>query len=580
MIRELRKTSFSPPITLSLFLFSLSLAFRKKDARPSSPEKHVGRSRKKTPPNRRWDRRAFGTVGVSRKSSSEGTNRVLFFLCLHGERLKVFSLSSSCPPPLKKNQNPKPATSLPFFSPIFVILDWILSKVGVHLGVGRSTRHLRIKPTKEEASFRKEDRLHERGTPREKRDEEEKEKRMLSQTIASASSSSSSSPSAASLASRRSVKNASLKKMSSRNMERNRKATDRRRGVVQTCAKKTEDGPRVCIAGVTGAVGQEFLRVLKQRDFPYSEMKMLASARSAGKKVEFDGETYTTEELTESSFDNMDIALFSAGGSISKKFGPIAVEKGCFVVDNSSAFRMTEGVPLVIPEVNPEAMSGMKVGFGKGGIIANPNCSTIIALMATTAIQRKVGIERMVVSTYQAASGAGAQAMAELEQQTKELVNEGEIKTKDIFPWGYAFNLFSHNAPMMDNGYNEEEMKMVNETKKIWNTDDITIAATCIRVPVMRAHAESINLTLKNELSEEEARQLISDFPGASLIDDRANNRFPMPSDASDQDDCFVGRIRRDISQKGNKGLELFVCGDQIRKGAAQNAVQVAELLL
>ena len=394
-----------------------------------------------------------------------------------------------------------------------------------------------------------------------------------------ASASASSSASAASLASRRSVKNASLKKMS-RNMERNRKATDRRRGVVQTCAKKTEDGPRVCIAGVTGAVGQEFLRVLKQRDFPYSEMKMLASARSAGKKVEFDGETYTTEELTESSFDNMDIALFSAGGSISKKFGPIAVEKGCFVVDNSSAFRMTEGVPLVIPEVNPEAMSGMKVGSGKGGIIANPNCSTIIALMATTAIQRKVGIERMVVSTYQAASGAGAQAMAELEQQTKELVNEGEIKTKDIFPWGYAFNLFSHNAPMMDNGYNEEEMKMVNETKKIWNTDDITIAATCIRVPVMRAHAESINLTLKNELSEEDARQLISDFPGASLIDDRANNRFPMPSDASDQDDCFVGRIRRDISQKGNKGLELFVCGDQIRKGAAQNAVQVAELLL
>ena len=313
-----------------------------------------------------------------------------------------------------------------------------------------------------------------------------------------------------------------MKKMSPRNMERNSKATDRRRGVVQTCAKKTEDGPRVCIAGVTGAVGQEFLRVLKQRDFPYSEMKMLASARSAGKKVEFDGETYTTEELTESSFDNMDIALFSAGGSISKKFGPIAVEKGCFVVDNSSAFRMTEGVPLVIPEVNPEAMSGMKVGSGKGGIIANPNCSTIIALMATTAIQRKVGIERMVVSTYQAASGAGArQAMAELEQQTKELVSEGEIKTKEIFPWGYAFNLFSHNAPMMDNGYNEEEMKMVNETKKIWNTDDITIAATCIRVPVMRAHAESINLTLKNELSEEDARQLISDFPGASLIDDR-----------------------------------------------------------
>ena len=245
-----------------------------------------------------------------------------------------------------------------------------------------------------------------------------------------------------------------------------------------------------------------------------------------GKEVEFDGETYTTEELTETSFDNMDIALFSAGGSISKKFGPIAVEKGCYVVDNSSAFRMTEGVPLVIPEVNPEAMAGMKIGSGKGGIIANPNCSTIIALMATTAIQRKVGIERMVVSTYQAASGAGAQAMAELEQQTRELVNDGEVKTKEIFPWGYAFNLFSHNAPMMDNGYNEEEMKMVKETKKIWNTDDISICATCIRVPVMRAHAESINLTLKNDLSEEEARKIISEFPGVSLIDDRANNRF------------------------------------------------------
>ena len=338
-----------------------------------------------------------------------------------------------------------------------------------------------------------------------------------------------------------------------------------RRNVVQTFAKKTPDGPRVCIAGVTGAVGQEFLRVLKQRDFPYSEMKMLASSRSAGKEVEFDGETYTTEELTETSFDNMDIALFSAGGSISKKFGPIAVEKGCYVVDNSSAFRMTEGVPLVIPEVNPEAMAGMKIGSGKGGIIANPNCSTIIALMATTAIQRKVGIERMVVSTYQAASGAGAQAMAELEQQTRELVNDGEVKTKEIFPWGYAFNLFSHNAPMMDNGYNEEEMKMVKETKKIWNTDDISICATCIRVPVMRAHAESINLTLKNDLSEEEARKIISEFPGVSLIDDRANNRFPMPSDASDQDDCFVGRIRRDISQKGNKGLELFVCGNKKR---------------
>ena len=352
-----------------------------------------------------------------------------------------------------------------------------------------------------------------------------------------------------------------------------------RRNVVQTFAKKTPDGPRVCIAGVTGAVGQEFLRVLKQRDFPYSEMKMLASSRSAGKEVEFDGETYTTEELTETSFDNMDIALFSAGGSISKKFGPIAVEKGCYVVDNSSAFRMTDGVPLVIPEVNPEAMAHLKLG-GKAGIIANPNCSTIIALMAVTPIHRAVGVERIVVSTYQAASGAGALAMKELEQQTREVVNDGECKTMEIFQWQYAFNLFSHNAPMTENGYNEEEMKMVKETRKIWDFKDVNITATCIRVPVMRAHAESINLTLKNPLDEVKAKEILSSAAGVSIIDDRAANRFPTPLDATDNDDVYVGRIRQDISQPNNKGLDLFVCGDQIKKGAALNAVQCAELLL
>jgi len=348
---------------------------------------------------------------------------------------------------------------------------------------------------------------------------------------------------------------------------------------VRVEAKKTADGPKVVIAGITGAVGQEFLRVLKERDFPYSSMKMLASARSAGSKVDFDGETYIVEELTDSSFDGQDIALFSAGGSISKKFAPIAVEKGCHVVDNSSAFRMTEGVPLVIPEVNPEAMSHLKIG-GKAGIVANPNCSTIIALMAVTPIHRAVGVERMVVSTYQAASGAGALAMKELETQTRELVNDGEVKTMEIFKWQYAFNLFSHNAPMTENGYNEEEMKMVKETRKIWNFNDVNITATCIRVPVMRAHAESINLTLKNPLDEKQAKDILSKAEGVSLIDDRANNRFPTPLDASDQDDVYVGRIRQDISQSGNKGLDIFVCGDQIKKGAALNAVQCAELLL
>jgi len=344
-------------------------------------------------------------------------------------------------------------------------------------------------------------------------------------------------------------------------------------------AEKDSNGPRVAIAGISGAVGQEFLRVLTERNFPYSDVKMLASSRSAGKEVVFDGESYVIEELTEHSFDGVDIALFSAGGSISKKFGPIAASKGCFVVDNSSAFRMTDGIPLVIPEVNPEAMAEYKLGKKNGGIIANPNCSTIIALMAVTPIHRAVGVKRMIASTYQAASGAGALAMAELEQQTRDVLN-GDPVTMNIFSWQYAFNLFSHNAPMTGNGYNEEEMKMVNETMKIWDTKDVSIAATCIRVPVMRAHAESINLTLCSELDEQDAREILRKAAGLKIIDDRANNHFPTPLQASDEDDVFVGRIRQDISQPGKSGLELFVCGDQIKKGAALNAVQIAELLL
>ncbi|CAL5221932.1 g4206 [Coccomyxa viridis] len=342
-------------------------------------------------------------------------------------------------------------------------------------------------------------------------------------------------------------------------------------------AAKTESGPSVAIVGVTGAVGQEFLRVLKERDFPYSNMKFLASARSAGKPVEWDGNSYTIEELTEDSFGGVDIALFSAGGSISKKFAPIASDAGCTVVDNSSAFRMTEGVPLIIPEVNADHLKGHKAG--KGGIIANPNCSTIIALMAVTPIHRAAGVKRMVVSTYQAASGAGQAAMDELEQQTREVL-DGKPPTQNIFPFQYAFNLFSHNAPMQENGYNEEEMKMVKETHKIWRNPDVAITATCIRVPIMRAHAESINLELDNELSEDDAESILKEAPGVSIINDRAANRFPMPLDASHNDDVYVGRIRRDISRSDCKGLDLFVCGDQIKKGAALNAVQIAELLL
>lgn len=342
-------------------------------------------------------------------------------------------------------------------------------------------------------------------------------------------------------------------------------------------AAKTADGPTVAIVGVSGAVGQEFLRVLKERDFPYGNMKMLASARSAGKQVHFDGSNYTIEELTEQSFKGVDIALFSAGGSISKRFGPLASDLGCTVVDNSSAFRMTEGVPLIIPEVNADAMKGMR--YGKGGIIANPNCSTIIALMAVTPLHRAAKVNRMVVSTYQAASGAGQAAMDELELQTRESL-EGKPITTNIFPFQYAFNLFSHNSPMTENGYNEEEMKMVKETKKIWGQQDVSITATCIRVPIMRAHAESINLEFDRDISEQEALDVLSKADGVSIINDRQQNRFPTPLDASNQDDVYVGRVRRDISRGDHRGLDLFVCGDQIKKGAALNAVQIAELLL
>jgi len=342
-------------------------------------------------------------------------------------------------------------------------------------------------------------------------------------------------------------------------------------------AKLTKDGPVVAIVGITGAVGQEFLNVISQRNFPYSDLRFLASARSAGKTQEFEGKAYTVQELTEQSFKGVDIALFSAGATISRQFAPAAVAANAAVVDNSSAFRMTDGIPLVVPEVNPEAMKGYKAG--KGGIIANPNCSTIIALTAVTPLHRAATVERMVVSTYQAASGAGAAAMAELELQTREVL-EGKPVTTKIFPFQYAFNLFSHTTKIGENGYNEEEMKMVKETHKIWNAPNVKVTATCIRVPVMRAHAESINLTFRDSLTEERALELLAAAPGVSIINDREANRFPTPLDATSKDDVYVGRVRNDISQPAGKGLDLFVCGDQIRKGAALNAIQIAEMLL
>ncbi|MCF7972487.1 MAG: aspartate-semialdehyde dehydrogenase [Phycisphaerae bacterium] len=332
-------------------------------------------------------------------------------------------------------------------------------------------------------------------------------------------------------------------------------------------------GCHLAIAGVTGAVGQEFLRILEARNFPFESLKMLASSRSAGKKIAFKGQEYTVEEMTERSFADVDIALFSAGGSQSKKFGPAAAKAGAVVVDNSSAFRMDPTVPLVVPEVNPEAIKDHK------GIIANPNCSTIIANVPVWPLHKANPVKRMVVSTYQAASGAGYSAMMELENQSREIL-AGKAPTCTIFPYQIAFNVFCHNSPMKANGYNEEEIKMVNETRKIFNCPDIAITCTCIRIPVMRAHCESINLEFTDPITPEEVRGLLSTAPGVSIIDDRDTNRHPMPIDATGKDDVFVGHIRQDESIPDNRAINLWIAGDQIRKGAALNAIQIAERLM
>ncbi|MHC4726006.1 MAG: aspartate-semialdehyde dehydrogenase [Planctomycetota bacterium] len=329
----------------------------------------------------------------------------------------------------------------------------------------------------------------------------------------------------------------------------------------------------LAIAGVTGAVGQEFLRILEERDFPFDSLKMLASSRSAGKKIEFKGKEYTVEELTKKSFSRIDIALFSAGASRSKEFGPAAVEDGVVVVDNSSAYRMEPDVPLVIPEINPQAIKDNK------GIIANPNCSTIIGIVPVWPLHKANPVKRMIVSTYQAASGAGHSAMVELEEQSREIL-DGKEPTCNAFPYQIAFNIFSHNAALAPNGYNQEEMKMVHETRKIFDCAEIAITCTCIRIPVFRAHCESINLEFTEAMTPDQVRDLLGTAPGVSLIDNRKNNRFPMPIDASGKDDIYVGRIRQDESLPENRGINIWVAGDQLRKGAALNAIQIAEKLL
>jgi len=355
--------------------------------------------------------------------------------------------------------------------------------------------------------------------------------------------------------------------------------------------------PRVAIIGATGAVGVEFLQLFEQRGFQFASLHLLASPRSAGKHMDCRGQRHTVRALDEASLKDIDIALFSAGASVSREFGPIAARHGALVVDNSSAFRMTDGVPLVVPEVNGTDMDAAAqawrasrgAGTSSGGsIIANPNCSTIILLVPIEPLRQRFGVARAVVSTYQAVSGAGASAMEELEQQTRDVL-AGKSAQPVVFQERCAFNIFSHNSKVDPHtGRNVEEQKMIDETRKIWGDDTVQIAPTCVRVPVMRAHAESITLTLKAPASEADVRSALASGQGLRLVDDRASNKFPTPIDAAGIDEVLVGRIRPDPTQphEGSgpqaryTGWHLFVCGDQLRKGAALNAVQIAERAL
>ncbi len=331
--------------------------------------------------------------------------------------------------------------------------------------------------------------------------------------------------------------------------------------------------PVVAIVGAPGAVGIELLRSLEQRRFPLSELRLFASARSAGKTLPYLGQPLPVRELKEDSFGGVDVALFSAGGGTSKRFAPLAAGQGAVVVDNSSAFRMDPAVPLVIPEINPEAIRGHR------GIIANPNCSTIIAITPLWPVHRANPIRRMIVATYQAASGAGAAAMEELRESTRAFL-EGRAFENRVLPHPYAFNLFSHNSRIdPESGYNEEETKVMRETHKIFGDASIRIAATCVRVPVLRAHSIAINFECERPITPAQVRDMLRTAPGVRLVEDPERNYFPMPKDASGQDAILVGRIRRDVSDPSGHSIALFVAGDQLLKGAALNAVQIAELL-
>jgi aspartate-semialdehyde dehydrogenase len=331
--------------------------------------------------------------------------------------------------------------------------------------------------------------------------------------------------------------------------------------------------PVVAIVGATGAVGVELLGCLERRGFPLSELRLFASSRSAGKTLPFRGRALAVRELNEDGLRGVDIALFSAGSATSRRFAPIAVLKGATVVDNSSAFRMDANVPLVVPEINSAALGGHR------GIIANPNCAAIISITPLWPIHRQNPIRRLVIATYQAASGAGAAAMEELRESTRAHL-EGRTYRNTVLPHAYAFNLFSHNTKVDPaTGYNEEETKVMNETRKIFGDSEIRVSATCVRVPVLRAHCVAIHFECERPISPDQVREMVRRAPGVELVDDVDANYFPMPQDASGRDAILVGRIRRDVSDPSGRSIALFVAGDQLLKGAALNAVQIAELV-
>jgi len=328
----------------------------------------------------------------------------------------------------------------------------------------------------------------------------------------------------------------------------------------------------VAVAGATGAVGIEMIKTLEQRNFPVKNLRLLASSRSVGKKLTYKDTEIAVEELTEKSFKDIDIALFSAGGDISKQFRNSVVESGAVMVDNSSAFRMDDDVPLVVPEVNPEDVQK------HNGVIANPNCSTIIMLVAVAPLHRAKGLKRLIAATYQATSGAGAKGMNELDVQTRQILANEDINPQ-AFAHRIAFNLIPHIDSFYDNGYTKEELKMLFETRKMLHLPELMVSCTCVRVPVMRAHSEALNLEFDQDITPAEAREILVNAPGVTVVDDPSNNVYPMPVDATNQDNILVGRIRQDISRNDKRGLDIFVAGDQVLKGAALNAVQIAELL-